>query len=81
MGLCAPTVVAAYAALEGSAADNRLIVVPGQLVKVAGVFQFMGRVGSAEKVMLSPAKPMPMFNPLPVTAARYTPVRLPHSCG
>ena len=58
MGLCAPAVVAAHAALESSAADDRLIVVPGQLVKVAGVFQFMGRVGQREKVMPSPAKPM-----------------------
>ena len=81
MGLCAPAIVAANTALEGSATDNRLIVVPGQLIEMAGIFQLMGRIGSAEKVMLSPAKPMPMFNPLPVTAARYTPVRLPHSCG
>ena len=45
MGLCAPTVVTANAALEGSATDNRLVVVPGQLVEVAGVFQLMGRIG------------------------------------
>mgnify|MGYP000205349424 CR=1 FL=1 len=81
MGLCAPAVVAAHAALEGGAADDRLIVIPGQFIEMAGVFQLMRRIGSAEKVMPSPAKPMPIFNPLPVTAARYTSVRLPHSCG
>ena len=45
MGLCAPAIVAANTALEGSATDNRLVVVPGQLVEVAGVFQLMGRIG------------------------------------
>ena len=45
MGLCAPAVVAAHAALEGGAADNRLIVIPGQFIEMAGVFQLMGRIG------------------------------------
>lgn len=56
MGLCAPAVVAAHAALESSAADDRLIVVPGQLVKVAGVFQFMGRVGQRREGHAVPCK-------------------------
>ena len=45
MGLCAPAVVAAHAALEGSTADDGLVVIAGQLVEVAGVFQLMGRIG------------------------------------
>ena len=79
MGLCTPAIIAANAALEGSAADDRLIVIPGQLIEMAGIFQLMGRIGQCEKVMLSPAKQMPGM--APVRSARYTPVRLPHSCG
>ena len=45
MGLCTPTVVAAYAALEQSTPDDRLVVVPGQLIEMAGIFQLMGRIG------------------------------------
>ena len=45
MGLCAPAVVAAHAALEGGAADDRLIVIPGQFIEMAGVFQLMRRIG------------------------------------
>ena len=56
MGLCTPAIIAANAALEGSAADDRLIVVPGQLVKVAGVFQFMGRVGQRREGHAVPCK-------------------------
>ena len=79
MGLCAPAVVAAHAALEGSAAHDGLIVIAGQFVEMAGIFQFMRRIGSAEKVIPFPAKQMPGM--LPVTVALYTPVRLPQSCG
>ena len=42
MGLCAPAVVAAHAALEQSTPDDSLVIVPGQFVEMAGVFQFMG---------------------------------------
>ena len=56
MGLCAPTVVTANAALEGSATDNRLVVVPGQLVEVAGVFQLMGRIGQCREGHAVPCK-------------------------
>ena len=52
MGLCAPAIIAAHAPLEGRAADNRLIAVPGQLI---------------EKVMLSPAKQMPGMLPVTAT--------------
>ena len=49
MRLCAPAVVAAHAPLEGSAADNSLIVVPGQLIEMPGIFQLMRRVGQGRE--------------------------------
>mgnify|MGYP000804609907 CR=1 FL=1 len=49
MGLCAPAVVAAHAALESSAADDRLIVVPGQLIEMPGIFQLVGRIGQCRE--------------------------------
>ena len=45
MGLCAPAIIAAHASLEQSTPDDRLIVIPGQLIEMAGIFQLMGRVG------------------------------------
>ena len=56
MGLCAPAVVAANAALEGRAADNSLTVVPGQFIEVAGVFQLMGRIGQCREGHAVPCK-------------------------
>ena len=49
MGLCAPAVVAANAALEGSAADDGLVVIARQLVKVPGIFQLVGGVGQGRE--------------------------------
>ena len=46
MGLCAPAVVAAHAPLEGSAPDDGLVVVPGQLVKEYGILPSMSRRGN-----------------------------------
>ena len=56
MGLCAPAIIAAHAALEGSAADDRLIVIPGQLIEMAGIFQLMGRVGQRREGHAVPCK-------------------------
>ena len=56
MGLCAPAVVAANAALEGRAADNSLTVVPGQFIEVPGVFQLMGRIGQCREGHAVPCK-------------------------
>lgn len=56
MGLCAPTVVTANAALEQSTPHDRLIVVPGQLIEMAGIFQLMGRVGQRREGHAVPCK-------------------------
>ena len=56
MGLCAPAVVAANAALEGSTADDGFVIVPGQFIEMAGVFQFMGRVGQRREGHTVPCK-------------------------
>ena len=49
MGLCAPAIIAAHAPLEGRAADNRLIAVPGQLIEMPGIFQLVGRIGQCRE--------------------------------
>ena len=56
MGLCTPAIIAANAALEGSAADDRLIVIPGQLIEMAGIFQLMGRIGQCREGHAVPCK-------------------------
>ena len=56
MGFCAPAVVAAHAALEGSAPDDSLVVIPGQFIEMAGVFQFMGGVGQRREGHAIPCK-------------------------
>lgn len=49
MGLCAPAIIATHAPLEGRAADNSLIVVPGQLIEMPGIFQLVGRIGQCRE--------------------------------
>ena len=49
MGLCAPAIIAAHAALEQSTPDDGFVIVPGQFVEMAGIFQLMGRVGQGRE--------------------------------
>ena len=49
MRLGAPAVIAADAALEESAAHDGFVVVAGQLIEVAGIFQLVGRIGQSRK--------------------------------
>lgn len=56
MGLCAPAVVAANAALEQSTPYDSLVVIPGQFIEMAGVFQLMGRIGQRREGHAVPCK-------------------------
>ena len=42
-------IIAAHAPLEQSAPDDSLVVIPGQLVEMACVFQFMRRIGQGRE--------------------------------
>ena len=56
MRFCAPAVVTAHAALESGAAHDGLVVVPGQLIEVAGIFQLMRRIGQRREGHSVPCK-------------------------
>ena len=56
MRLCAPAVIAAHAALEEGAPHNGLVIITGQLIKMASVFQLVRRIGQDREGHAVPCK-------------------------